>query len=249
QGWLRPNHLNPPFDNPKARQALVHMVNQEDYLRAIIGDEKFWSTCPAYFMCGTPLDTDIGSEALVNQDLEKAKALLKEGGYNGETLILMDPTDIPVLHGASLVTAQMLRDIGAKVEVQAMDWSTLTSRRAEKKSIADGGWNIFHTYSTGADVSSPIANIGISGGCVEKAWFGWPCDRDGPDSLEGLRDAFSEESDPAKQKAIATKLQARAYEVVPYVNYGQWFQPTAYRSSLKGVLISPVPFFWNIELN
>ena len=249
QGWLRPNHLNPPFDNPKARQALTHMVNQEDYLRSIIGDEKFWSTCPAYFMCGTPLDTDIGSEALVNQDLEKARALLKEGGYNGETLILMDPTDIPVLHGASLVTAQMLRDIGAKVEVQAMDWSTLTSRRAERKSIADGGWNIFHTYSTGADVSSPIANIGISGGCVEKAWFGWPCDRDGPDSLEGLRDAFSEEADPAKQKAIATKLQARAYEVVPYVNYGQWFQPTAFRSTLKGVLISPVPFFWNIELN
>jgi peptide/nickel transport system substrate-binding protein len=64
-----------------------------------------------------------------------------------------------------------------------------------------------------------------------------------------LRDAFSEESDPAKQKVIATKLQARAYEVVPYVNYGQWFQPVAYRSSLKGVLISPVPFFWNIELN
>jgi peptide/nickel transport system substrate-binding protein len=42
-------------------------------------------------------------------------------------------------------------------------------------------------------------------------------------------------------------LQKRAYEVVPYVNYGQWFQPTAYRTSLKGVLISPVPFFWNIE--
>ena len=104
----------------------------------------------------------------MNQDLEKAKQLLKEGGYNGETLVLMDPTDIPVLHGASLVTAQLLRDIGVKVEVQAMDWSTLTSRRAEKKSVADGGWNIFHTYTTGADASSPIANIGISGGCEEK---------------------------------------------------------------------------------
>ena len=219
------------------------MVNQEDYLQSIIGDPKFWSACPAYFMCNTPLDTDIGSEALVNQDLEKARQLLKEGGYNGETLILMDPTDIPVLHGASLVTAQMLREIGAKVEVQAMDWSTLTSRRAEKKSIADGGWNIFHTYSTGADVSSPIANIGISGGCVEKAWFGWPCD----ETLEKLRDDFSREADPAKQKAIGDALQARAYEVVPYVNYGQWFQPTAFRSSLKGVLISPVPFFWNIQ--
>ena len=243
QGWLRPNHLNPPFDNPKARQALLHMVKQEHYLQAIIGDEKFWRACGAYFMCDTPLDSDVGAGPLMNQDLEMARKLLKEGGYNGETLILMDPTDIPVLHGASLVTAQMLRKIGAKVEVQAMDWSTLTSRRAETKSIADGGWNIFHTYSTGADVASPIANIGVSGGCVEEAWFGWPCDK----MLEDLRDQFSRESDPAKQVEIGIALQKRAYEVVPYVNYGQWFQPTAYRTSLKGVLISPVPFFWNIE--
>ena len=194
-------------------------------------------------MCDTPLDSDVGAGPLMNQDLETARKLLKEGGYNGETLILMDPTDIPVLHGASLVTEQMLRKIGAKVEVQAMDWSTLTSRRAETKSIADGGWNIFHTYSTGADVASPIANIGVSGGCVEEAWFGWPCDK----TLEDLRDQFSREGDPAKQVEIGIALQKRAYEVVPYVNYGQWFQPTAYRTSLKGVLISPVPFFWNIE--
>ena len=92
-------------------------------------------------------------------------------------------------------------------------------------------------------MASPIANIGVSGGCVEEAWFGWPCDK----TLEDLRDQFSREGDPAKQVEIGIALQKRAYEVVPYVNYGQWFQPTAYRTSLKGVLISPVPFFWNIE--
>ncbi|MGH7278049.1 MAG: ABC transporter substrate-binding protein, partial [Candidatus Rokuibacteriota bacterium] len=32
QGWLRPNHLHPPFNNKKARQALVYMMNQETYL-------------------------------------------------------------------------------------------------------------------------------------------------------------------------------------------------------------------------
>ena len=50
-----------------------------------------------------------------------------------------------------------------------------------------------------------------------------------------------------KKKAIIETLQKRAFEVVPYVNYGQWFQPVAWRSSLSGVLISPVPFFWNID--
>ncbi len=243
QGWLRPNHLHPPFDNPKARQALLYAVNQEDYLRAIVGDPSLYKVCAAFFICGTPNESSAGVEALDTVDLERAKALLREGGYRGEKIVLMQPTDIPVLNNASLVTAQLLRDLGMDVDVQAMDWSTLTSRRAEKKAPADGGWNVFHTYTTGADATSPIANIGISGGGVEAAWFGWPTDA----RTEELRDAYAREADPAKQKAIIDELQARLFEVVPYVNYGQWFQPVAWRKELSGVLVSPVPFFWNID--
>ena len=246
QGWLRPNHLHFPFNHPSARKALLYAVNQEDYLRAIVGDPKLYRVCAAYFICGTPNESSVGVEALETVDHDKARALLKEAGYNGETIILMQPTDIPVLNNASLVTAQVLRDIGMDVEVQAMDWSTLTSRRAEDKAPEDGGWNIFHTYSTGADVTSPIANIGVSGGGRESAWFGWPTDA----RTEELRDMYAREADPAKQKAIIDELQGRLFdEVVPYVNYGQWFQPVAWRKELSGVLVSPVPFFWNIEKN
>jgi peptide/nickel transport system substrate-binding protein len=242
QGWLRPNHLHPPFNDKRARQALLWMVKQEDYMRAIVGNEKFWRTCGAYFMCGTPLETDVASEPLMQQDFEKAKQLMQQAGYKGEPIVLMDPTDIPLLHGATLVTAQMLRKIGVNVQVQAMDWSTLTSRRAEKKPPAEGGWHLFHTWATGADVSSPINNIGVSGGCEAKAWFGWPCD----ERLETLRDAWARTADPARQKEIAIELQRLAYDVVPYVNYGQWFLPTAYRKNLQGVIVSPVALFWNI---
>ncbi len=245
QGWLRPNHLHPPFNHPKARQALLYAVDQELYLQAIVGDPALYKVCAAYFICGTPNETMIGTQPLTAVDNEKAKQLLQEAGYNGERIVLMQPTDIPVLNNASLVTAQMLRDIGMDVEVQAMDWSTLTSRRAEKKAPADGGWNVFHTYSTGADVTSPIANIGISGGGVEKAWFGWPTDA----ITETLRDDYSRATSAGEKAMIIEALQARLFEVVPYVNYGQWFQPMAWRSNLSGVLVSPVPFFWNIDKN
>jgi len=243
QGWLRPNHLHPPFDNPKARQALLHAVDQEMYLQALVGDPELYKVCAAYFICGTPNETKVGTDALANVDLDKAKQLLEESGYKGEKVIMMHPTDLPVLNSATLVTAQVLRDIGINLEVQAMDWSTLTSRRAEQKSPADGGWNIFHTYSTGADVSSPIANVGISGGGVEKAWFGWPTD----EKTEELRDNFARATTPEDKSRIVDELQSRLFETVPYVNYGQWFQPMAWRSNLDGVLVSPVPFFWNID--
>ena len=83
----------------------------------------------------------------------------------------------------------------------------------------------------------------MSGGGVERAWFGWPTDA----KTEELRDAYARAtSEEEKQKIIAT-LQARLFEVVPYVNYGQWFTPMAWRKGLSGVLVSPVPFFWNVD--
>lgn len=245
QGWMRPNHLHFPFDHPKARQALLYATNQEEFLQAIVGDPALYKVCPAYFICGTPNETDVGTEPLAKVDREMAKKLLKEAGYNGEKIILMQPTDIPVLNNATLVTAQMLRDIDMNVEVQAMDWSTLTSRRAEKKKPSEGGWNLFHTYSTGADVQSPVANSGINSGGPEKAWFGWPTD----EKVEELRDAYARAETDADKKRIVDELQKRLFEVVPYINYGQWFQPMAWRTNLSGVIVSPVPFFWNIEKN
>ncbi|MEQ9639596.1 MAG: ABC transporter substrate-binding protein [Alphaproteobacteria bacterium] len=242
QGWLRLNHTLPPFNNVKARQAILNAVNQEDYLRVIVGDPKFYKVCPSYFICGSPNATTAGSEG-IEQNFDKAKALLKEAGYNGEKIVMMQPTDIPVLNSATIVTAEILRKVGMNVDIQAMDWSTLTSRRALKEPLSNGGWNIFHTYATGADAQSPVANIGISGGCEEKAWFGWPCDP----KIEQLRDDYAREPDPAKQKAIVEELQKQIYKTVPNILYGQFFQPVAYSSKLSGVLVSPVPFFWNIE--
>ena len=80
---------------------------------------------------------------------------------------------------------------------------------------------------------------------VEKAWFGWPTDA----KTEALRDAFAREASTDGKKKIIDELQSRLFEVVPYVNYGQWFQPMAWRKNLSGVVVSPVPFFWNIDKN
>ncbi len=244
QGWLRLNHLHAPFDNPRVRQAVAMAVPQETYLQALVGDPALYKTCKAFLICDTPFGTEAGGEPYLNGDLEGAKEVLEEEGVVGHKVVLMQPTDIPVLNSASLVTAQLLRDMGFDVEVQAMDWSTLTSRRAEKKPVEDGGWNVFHTYSTGADVQSPIANIGISGGGVERAWFGWPTSA----KMEELRDSFARETDAAKKKELAEAIQLEAFANTPYVNYGQWFQPVAWRKGVTGVLVSPVPFFWNIDI-
>src|SRR5207245_8969620 len=105
QGILRPNHLHPPFNNKKARQALLLAVDQKNYLQAVIGNEKYYKTCPSVFMCGgLPYETAAGAP---KPDLERARQLLKESGYDGRPIVLLDPTDTPFAHASALVTPAM----------------------------------------------------------------------------------------------------------------------------------------------
>ena len=243
QGWLRMNHLHPPFDDVRIRQAVLWMINQADYLQAVIGNPAYYGICPAYFGCGTPLESDVAAEALMSQDLDKARALIAEAGYDGTPVVILQATDIAILNAASLVTAQLLREAGMAVELQAMDWSTLTSRRAISKPVDEGGWNLFHTWAITGNVMDPISNAVIGAGCLDRAWFGWPCDAE----VERLRDAFAREGDAGERMRLAEIIQERAFEIVTHATIGQWRNPVAYRDHLRGLIKAPVQLFWNIE--
>ena len=56
-GVIRFNFLHPPFNNQKMRQALLYVVNQNDYVLGIAGDAKNGHPCYSFFTCGTPLST------------------------------------------------------------------------------------------------------------------------------------------------------------------------------------------------
>jgi peptide/nickel transport system substrate-binding protein len=238
---LRPNHLLPPFNHPKVREALYYILSQEDYMRAIVGDPSLYKVCPAMFICGAPLETKAGAEDL-KVDLNKAKQLLKEGGYTGERIVLLDPTDQFIPHNAALVTANLLRKAGMNVEVQAMDWSTMLTRRAKKDPVDQGGWNLLHTWATGVDLISPMTHALVAANC-DKAWFGWYCDP----KVEELREQWARSTDAARQKQLGEAIQRQVYATAGYYPLGQFVLPMAYNERLSGVIVSPVAIFWNIQ--
>jgi peptide/nickel transport system substrate-binding protein len=241
QGILRPNHLQPPFNNKAARQALLYAVDQQKYMQAVIGNPKYYKACPSVFMCGgLPYETAVGAP---KPDLERAKRQLKDSGYDGRPIVVMDPTDTPYAHGPALVTAELLRSLGATVDLQAMDWSTMVQRRAKKEPPAQGGWNIFHTWSTSFDTMTPAVSSVLGGG-GEKAWFGWPTS----EPIEKLRTQFTREADAAKRKAIADEVQKIAYDEVLYVPWGQFVVPGAFRKNVQGLLEFGATLLWNISV-
>jgi peptide/nickel transport system substrate-binding protein len=242
-GMVRFNFLYPPFNNEKMRQALMWVVNQQDYVIGIAGDPKNGHPCYSYFTCGTPLASDTANAPLKGKrDVEKAKQLVKEAGYKGEKVIIIDATDQPIVHSQSLLTLEALKKIGVNAEIQAGDWGTLITRRAVKSEPAKGGWNIFHTWLVGPDMVNPAVNFPIRG-TGDKAWFGWPTDA----KMEELREAWFNAKDAAASKKAADAVQQRAFEFVPIIPTGQFILPTAYRSNISGLIIAPINLLWNVE--
>src|SRR6266516_4739094 len=241
----RMNFLYPPFDNVKVRRAALMAINQKDVLDALVGNPEYYKICGAFFVCGTPLATEQGSESLVKGNgMAEAKKLLAESGYDGTPVVIMAPGDVVTLKAQPIVAAQLLRDAGFKVDVQATDWQTVVTRRASQKPPKEGGWNMFFTNWVGADVVNPIANFSIGGRGKNGGWFGWAEDA----KIEQLKDAFARSSSPEEQKKIAADIQKEAYEQVIYIPLGQYLAPSAWRKSLSGVLDGPAtPIFWNVD--
>lgn len=236
------NFLYPPFNNRLLRQAAMHAVGQDDVLKAIVGKTGLYKNCAAVFGCGMPYESNYGMDIVGKPDLEKARRLLKEGNYDGTPVVIMNPTDFPDLTVPPMVIAQALRKVGFKVDLQAMDWQTLLTRRASQEPPNKGGWNILATFNLVSDSQNPITNyqVGANG---RKAWPGWPDFK----RIEEIRKEFAETADPEKLKKLADEAQHIVIDEGIVVPLGQALRPTAYRTSLSGILDAPLPFFWNMK--
>src|ERR1700726_3745267 len=200
----RMNFLYPPFDNVKVRRAAFLALNQKDVLDALVGNPEYYQVCGAVFGCDTPLATDVGSESLVKGNgMAEAKKLLAESGYDGTPVVIMAPGDVVTLKAQPIVAAQLLRDAGFKVDLQATDWQTVVSRRASRKPPKEGGWNMFFTNFTSAYVANPIASVYIGGKGKNGGWFGWADDA----RIEQLKDTFARSLSPEERKQIAADIQ------------------------------------------
>jgi peptide/nickel transport system substrate-binding protein len=245
---LRPNHLIKPFDNPKVRQALLYAVDQSAVLAAITGSPDLGKPCWALFTCGTPLETNVGlgDFARPTSNPQRARELLREAGYANERIVMMHPTDQPIVSAVVQVNAARLREAGFNVAVQTMDWATMISRRPTRAHPDEDpkGWHIFHTWSPGTFWGNPLVNNAIATPCDRTNWFGWPCD----EALDSIRGEFVNANTDDKRREIAGRFQQRFYQVVPYVPLGQYFSKIAYSKRLSGVLPVPRLVMWNVDI-
>ncbi|MDJ0389593.1 ABC transporter substrate-binding protein [Roseomonas sp. E05] len=241
---IRLNHLLPPFDDVRVRRALLTAVNQDDYLSAIVGnDPEMRRPMNGFFTPGTPLYTEAGGEVLrQGGDLEKARAMLRETGYDGRPIAVMIAQDSYASKASGEVAADMFRKIGLNVDAIAIDFATVQSRRVNKRTPPEqGGWHSFQVSHAGTDCINPAAYLGLRAN-GEKAWFGWP---DSPAVEAGISEWYASAT-LEEEKAIAARINAAALADVVFVPTGFFLAKQAWRREVQGVVTAPVPVFWDV---
>lgn len=249
QGMLRFNSLAAPLDKAPLRQAINYVVqySQEEFLSAMVGIPDNYMVCLTPMVCGSPYETDVGTEQFTEIDLPaKVGELLEAGGYADEPIVVLDPTDQQAMHNMVLVLAQKLREVGFTVDLQATDWGTVTKRRTNKAGPAEDptGYHIFPTWWGANSMQNPITNLPLNTAPGGDNWYGWPSD----ETLEELRLSFADARTEDEKQQIVDDIQTRFFEVVPYVWVGQYFAPMGYRSDrVEGIVKGGTPVYWNIS--
>ncbi|MGX5845170.1 ABC transporter substrate-binding protein [Mesorhizobium sp. ArgA1] len=241
---LRMNHLQKPFDNVKARQAMLYLIDQEAFLRVIAPDLNYARTLTSIFGNNTQYSNDENTDWFKKGgDPEKAKQLFKEAGYAGEKVAILDPTDWVQAHDAAQLLAATLQKIGINAELATSDWGGIVARRANRGPVESGGWSIFITndpdFVQGDPISAPF--LAANG---DKAWYGWPKN----DEYEALRSRWADVATLEERQALARKMQSIWWDFVGDVRLGQTVEPIARSKTLTGLIEMPALLaMWNMK--
>jgi peptide/nickel transport system substrate-binding protein len=241
-GYMRFNHLQPPFNNVKLRRAILKAVNQDDYLAAVTGgDPALHQQCRSAFPCGTPYGQELGA-SYYEASIPAAQADIEASGYNGEKIVIINPTDFLSIAPFGDVTYDLFRKLGLNVEIAETDWGTVQQRRNNRELPSKGGWSVFHTWWTGASTANPAVSAPLRGQ-GSSGWFGWFSDQ----TIESLTQQWLQASSDDDRHRLADAIQQEAWDTIPSIPLGKFYIRSAYRSDLVGLLEGTATYSWNVR--
>ena len=240
---LRFNHLQPPFNNPALRRALLGAVVQQDYMiTAATDDQKNWRKAVGIFCPQSPMASDADMQLLTGpRDLAAVKRAVAASGYQGEKAVVPVPADFPSLRALADVGVDMMQRAGINIEPHYTDWGSMLQSLAKTGPVEQGGWSAFFTYWSGLDQFDPAVHVWIRGN-GRAAARGWPTSP----RLEELRNAWLAADGITEQKRLAADIQRQAFVDVPYIPLGQILPSWVYQRNITDVLTG-YALFWNLK--
>jgi ABC-type transport system substrate-binding protein len=235
------NLKKPEYQNKLLRQALNYAVNKQE-----IADKLYSGAgVPA---TGVLPSTSWGYDQNLKgypYDPDKAKDLLNQAGYSGQTYTL-DAYTVPRGYnpqGSKLAEAlqQYWEAVGFKTDIKTTEWTEYRKIRREGQLNIDlNGWQ--------ADTGDPDNFLNVffltsAQGGINTSFYGSP-------EVDQLLTQADEETDQAKRKALFNQAEEKIVDDAPWVFIGSMKQQVAIRKRVQNFVMQPtyIYYFNNVSL-
>ena len=210
-----------PLDDIRVRQAIAYAVNRPELVKWQGADtaRPGQSVIPAGYL---GFSNDVG---LVNTDVAKAKALLKEAGYPDGVTIKVIHTQLPQMLGSMQVVQAQLRKAGINLDIQVVDHATFHQQIRKDLSPI-----VYY-----AAARFPVADIYLTQFFHSASIVGKPTavtNFSHCDVADNEIDAAKTEADAAKQVALWVEAQKKIVAAVCAVPLAEGLQIWAHRADL-----------------
>lgn len=188
------NGKDNPLSNEKVRQAMNYAVNKDAIIQVVT--HNVGSKMTSFMSSATPLHT--GDQPLYTYDLDKAKSLMKEAGFeNGFDTSLLVLAGNQDEIGIATALQQMWGQIGIKLELQQVDNPTRTQQ------YRDGTFTMREAAWTD-DIADPneIASYFVYSPTIDALHSGWK-----NEEADKLFEASQKEIDPKKRAEEYARMQ------------------------------------------
>ncbi|HSB81864.1 MAG TPA: ABC transporter substrate-binding protein [Candidatus Methylomirabilis sp.] len=222
------------FTNKKLRQALLAALDMDPILHAAGGGKEFYALDSSIYQPDIKAwYTTAGKEHYNQKNVELAKKLAKEAGYNGQTIRWMSTKQYDWIYNTSLAAKSQLEKAGFNVDLQVLEWSTVIQRRTKPDL-----WDIFVTFNS-LSPEPPLYQAWLA-----KDWPGWWENA----RRDELLAKFDQESDPKKRFGIWEDVQKLIWEDVPIIKIGDLNGLALASSKVKGLWPTYLMPYYNVWL-
>ncbi len=226
------NTTKGPLADPVMRQAVLAALNCDDIMLAAFGDPNLYVLNPGW---QNPSDTQWASEAgaeYYNQNnQEKAKELLAQAGYNGETIRLVTTPDYSEMYKSSLVIQEQLKQVGINAEVESYDFATFMEHRSSTDQ--------FDLFVTSNSYNMLPVQLTVMG----ESWAGL----NAPEVKLGI-EAIRFAATPEEASAAWDNLQTFLYEYGAASVLGHYSAIVGTSKNVEGFENFHYPVYWNAKV-
>ena len=220
--------------NKLIRQAVDTLLNRDDILKASYVNEEFYKIDPSIIT--DPKNfwyTEAGGEHYNSHDVNRAKELLKEAGYNGEEFRLLVSNSYQEYNNAAVVVEKEMKDAGINVKLDVVDWPTYLTRAKDQSA-----YDAFITGGPNWVLPSTVIYL-------SRNWNGWSDD----EKLQSMMREWSHELNKDSAKKLWESIQTYCLtDYLPDSKLGNRYVYDVSSTKVKDLNVFEGVHLWNVTV-